>query len=146
MIVCVPGESWKCTKYEFIYFAEFIYFVQFVKQLIATTHWLKSVTVKSWSVQLQSISSPTKTYTSTQIWTSLAVLDKRFKTVISDIFQLLLLKSCLYKCCHLMNNIGLYHIHLFMLQNQVLIYPECCYFPTVAQFKVFLFCSHFCWL
>ena len=33
----VPGESWKCTKYEFVYFAEFIYLVQFLKLLIATT-------------------------------------------------------------------------------------------------------------
>ena len=64
----------------------------------------------------------------------LAVSEQRFKTVISDIFQLLLLKSCLYKYCHLMNNIGLYHIHLFMLQNQMLIYPKCCYFPTCSYF------------
>ena len=75
-----------------------------------------------------------KTYTSTQIWTSLAVSDQRFKRAISDILQLLLLKSCLYKYCHLMNNIGLYHIHLFMLQNQMWIYPECCYFPTCSYF------------
>ena len=79
-----------------------------------------------------------KTYTSTQIWTSLAVSDQRFKRAISDILQLLLLKSCLYKYCDLMNNVGSYHIHLFILQHQVLIYPKCCYFPTVTQFNFVL--------
>ena len=42
-----------------------------------------------------------KTYTSTQNLILLAVSDQRSKIVVLGTFQLLLLKHCLYKFCHL---------------------------------------------
>ena len=42
-----------------------------------------------------------KTYTSTQNLIPLAVSDQRSKIVVLGTFQLLLLKHCLYKFCHL---------------------------------------------
>ena len=146
MRVCFPGELWKVTKYELV-FRNFLFGTTF------ETTYRESSMVKirkskmlmcSTSVNRQSYKEPTTLPKIEHLWHFQTIF---LNQLFLDIFQLLLLKNCLCKNCHLMKNIAWHHIHFFIFQNRKIDWnPSVLTFQGWSSFKMFLFCSHVCLL